>query len=329
MEEVTLPSGTTATIEKMPSFAKEGSKPLSKIEREFIDLDTGFIPTKDKHASLQDEETGAYYDVLVKRINHRKRVATVEPLDDKYVSESFRVPLSSLEPPINPDINTRFAYYENVVRLTLNQKIKALIVSGKGGIGKTYTVEQVMESLELEEDEDYAVVKGNCTPKALFNIISEYKDKTIFFDDCDSILKHSVSGNVLKATLDAFAKKRVVSWLTSASSAGAPQRVEFTGQIIFISNLNIGDIEQALISRCVVIDLHMTSEEKLERMQNLLGKVLPELEIPMYERQAVLDMLKKFQYTVKDLNVRTLLKALTAWHNSHDWGFVKYQITNG
>jgi hypothetical protein len=303
-------------------------KLLTPTEREGIDFSTGFIPQKGKAASVMDEETGEYLDVMVKTLNMRRRFATVFYVDsEKYEQETWRVSFKELEPPLNPDINTRFKYFDNVVRLALMGSVKALLVTGEGGIGKSWTIEQMLEALELVEDQDYVMVKGNCTPKALFDLISDYSDKLIIFDDCDEVLRHPVSGNLLKATLDAFSKKRVVSWLSSANKTRSARRVDFTGQVIFLSNLNKEGINQALISRCVVIDLKMTQDEKLERMENLLPHI--EKDVPLEEKELVLAYLDKYKYTIKDLNIRTLLKAINAYKHRKDLEFMRYQILNG
>ena len=146
--------------------------------------------------------------------------------------------------------------------------MKALLVTGEGGIGKSWTLDQVLAKMELAEDEDYVVIKGSCTPRSLFNLLRDYSDKLVIFDDCDPVLTDRVSGQILKSTLDAFSRRRTVSWLTSTT--GKTARFDFEGQVIFLSNMDRSNIEQALLSRCVTVDLYMTQTEKIERMGHIL-----------------------------------------------------------
>ena len=88
------------------------------------------------------------------------------------------------------------------------------------------------------------VVKGYATPKALYGTLWEHRDKTIIFDDCDSVLKDAVSLNLLKGALDSY-DKRTISWLQKGFiEDNLPNSFEFQGNIIFISNMSSDKLDQ-------------------------------------------------------------------------------------
>ncbi len=75
----------------------------------------------------------------------------------------------------------------------------------------------------------------------LYSKLYEFSDSKniLVFDDCDSILLDDVALNLLKGALDS-GKKRVISWLSESSALrreGIPDRFEFKGSVIFITNL--------------------------------------------------------------------------------------------
>lgn len=55
-----------------------------------------------------------------------------------------------------------------------------------------------------------------------------------------------------------------------------PQQFEFTGRIIFISNKSQSDVNEAVRSRSLTVDLTMTPSDKIERMGAIIENILPE-----------------------------------------------------
>ena len=128
--------------------------------------------------------------------------------------------------------------------------------------------------------------------------------KLIIFDDCDSVLEDKVAINILKSALDSY-ERRTISWMTKMNKSDEyPQQFDFTGRIIFISNKSKEDMNEAILSRSLTVDLTMTPNDKIERMGSILGSILPEYSIEI-KKQAL-----EFLETVKDdvsLNMRMLI----------------------
>jgi len=219
-------------------------------------------------------------------------------------------------------INQRFEFVGDMVLMLANGDQASVVVSGPGGLGKSHTVVAALEASGLSDvtvlDEfevgsvldtakSYRVIKGYSTPKGLYRTLYENKDGVVVFDDCDSVLKDPVSLNLLKAALDSY-DRRIISWRADMRDEELPQSFEFKGRVIFISNLPSEALDQAIISRSMAVDLSMTAEQKIQRMQFLLDQ--PDF-MPEYAKslkQDALDLINSLRDSVKELSLRTLIQ---------------------
>jgi len=207
------------------------------------------------------------------------------------------------------DVNKRFEFLEQLSEMVVNDQTPSLIVTGEGGLGKTFTVNQAVNKIIGNEEDvrrEVEIIKGYSTARGLFNNLYDHNNKLIIFDDCDSVLDNKVSVDLLKGALDSY-EKRILTWSAQMKpNSEYPQKFEFTGRIIFISNKNRDKIDQSILSRCMVIDVSMTPIEKIERMQKVLEFVCPE--VSLEEKQESLNLIDKYKDDIKDLNFRTLIK---------------------
>jgi hypothetical protein len=87
-----------------------------------------------------------------------------------------------------------------------------------------------------------------------------------------------------------------------------PTSFEFKGRVVFISNLSSTQIDQAIITRSMAVDLTMTNDQKVERMRHLLdsGEFMPEFDkVHKVDAMNLIDSLKD---KVKELSLRTLIQ---------------------
>lgn len=238
-------------------------------------------------------------------------------------------PLQPLESEFT--INQRFGFLEKFTNMVLDGETVSAIVTGEGGLGKSHTVMGALEKRGWQEGTQYVVVKGYATPKALYGTLWEHRDKTIIFDDCDSVLKDAVSLNLLKGALDSY-DKRIISWLQKGFiDDNLPNSFEFQGNIIFISNMSSDKLDQAVKSRSMTIDLSMTLNDKIERMNYILPSVMPSY--PMDMKQTALDFMAQHADIAKEFNMRTLQKIIKITHaygvDNPEWkDAAKYLLTN-
>ena len=237
-------------------------------------------------------------------------------------------PLQPLESEFT--INQRFGFLEKFTNMVLDGETVSAIVTGEGGLGKSHTIMGELEKRGWIEGTQYVVVKGYATPKALYGTLWEHRDKTIIFDDCDSVLKDAVSLNLLKGALDSY-DKRTISWLQKGFiDDKLPNSFEFQGNIIFISNMSSDKLDQAVKSRSITIDLSMTLKDKIERMNYILPSVMPSY--PMDMKQTALDFMAQHADIAKEFNMRTLQKIIKITHaygDNPEWkDAAKYLLTN-
>lgn len=245
------------------------------------------------------------------------------------------------------DINTRFEFIEEVVDMVIAGESKSVIITGDGGLGKTHTVmdrvrnaglvaSEPIENAQEDDEEgertsgisvgDYFIVKGFITSRALYELLYENRDRIVIFDDCDSIWEAPTSVSILKAALDSY-DTRTISWMTALADPDIPRQFEFRGRIIFVSNMHLGELDQAVLSRCLYVDVSMTPEEKIERIRYISPKIRKDM--PIAAKQEVIDLLDECKDNIGDLNIRTFLKVCEIRsRGSENWAdLAEYVIT--
>ena len=234
-------------------------------------------------------------------------------------------------------INERFNFMTDFVNMVADRTSASLLVTGEGGLGKTYTVNKALKDAGLQNTGDmigfgsddtlmeeqskkvYTVVKGYSTAKGLYRTLYENRNRIVIFDDCDSVLRDPVALNLLKGALDSY-DKRVISW--NAESFGdddLPRSFEFKGGVIFISNLPIFKIDQAVRSRAICVDLSMTITQKIERMGAIIqgDEFLPDY--TMDTKKEALKLLDKMKDESKEISFRTLIAVTKVAGRGGQW----------
>lgn len=202
----------------------------------------------------------------------------------------------------NFSINQRFSFLEDLTSMVVNGITPSLVVTGPGGNGKTSTVTKVVTS--ILDPGQYISFKGYSTARGLYNTLYDNNGKLIIFDDCDSVLEDKVSLNILKSALDSY-DKRTISWMSKMNKNDVyPSQFDFTGRIIFISNKEGKSIDGAIRSRSLMVDLTMTSIEKIDRLRFLINDILPEYTLEV--KKDSLDFLDSIKDTY-DINIRTFI----------------------
>jgi hypothetical protein len=97
-------------------------------------------------------------------------------------------------------LRERFDMLEDMTRATKKGDVRAMIVSGPPGVGKSHGVEKVLGKHDLiatlsERAPRYEVVKGAMSAIGLYCKLFKMadKDNVIVFDDCDSIFSDELS----------------------------------------------------------------------------------------------------------------------------------------
>ena len=224
-------------------------------------------------------------------------------------------------------LKERFDILTEMTRAVRRGDVRAMIVSGPPGVGKSFGVEEVLSKDGIfdvlgERKPKYEVVKGAMSAIGLYKKLYEFSDAkhVLVFDDCDSILLEDLSLNILKGALDS-SKKRFISWNTDSRilrSEGIPDRFEFKGAAIFITNIKFEHVKSkklrdhldALESRCHYLDLTMdTTREKLLRIKQIVGDgMLDAYEFEPIQKDEVVEFITDNQTKLRELSLRMVLK---------------------
>ena len=225
-------------------------------------------------------------------------------------------------------LSERFDILNEMTKAVKEGNVRAMIVSGPPGVGKSFGVEAVLQKADLfntlaERKPKFEVVKGAMSSIGLYAKLYEFaaEGNVVVFDDCDSILMEDLSLNILKGALDS-SERRFISWNTDSRllrSEGIPDRFEFKGAAIFITNIKFEHVKSkrlrdhldALESRCHYIDLQMdTNREKILRIKQVVnaGEMLSKYEFEECIKDEIVEFVDANQDKLRELSLRMVLK---------------------
>jgi len=267
-----------------------------------------------------------------------KRSGTSESLE----MEPIEKVLVESDEEIMNRLAARFEILMEMTRAVKKGDVRAMIVSGPPGVGKSFGVEQVLSKHDVFADvandtklKKYEVVKGAMSAIGLYKKLYEFSDRKciLVFDDCDSVLLDDLSLNILKAALDS-SKKRTIHWNTDSRllrTEGVPNSFEFKGGAIFITNIKFDNVRskklrdhlEALESRCHYLDLTIdTAREKLLRIRQVIRDcgMLDDYGFDDTVKAQVVDFIERNQKRMRELSLRMVLKvADLAKSMPHKW----------
>ena len=254
--------------------------------------------------------------------------ATVLEFDQEAIKRTEMAVARESDQQILQRLNERFEILDEMTEAVRAGNIRAMIVSGPPGVGKSHGVETVLQKAGLfdmlaERKAKYEVCKGAMSAIGLYSKLYEFSKagNVVVFDDCDDILYDSLSLNILKGALDS-SERRFISWNTDSRvlrSEGIPDRFEFCGSAIFITNIKFEHVRSktlrshldALESRCHYIDLQMdTQREKILRIQQVVtaGKMLARYDFEQCTSDEVVEFVVDNKDSLRELSLRMVLK---------------------
>lgn len=239
-------------------------------------------------------------------------------------------------------IATRFSVLDEMSKACINGDIRAMIVSGPPGVGKSFGVEtQLNKAIMFDQIAGkkvrFNIVKGAMTALGLYAQLYKYSDKknVLVFDDCDTVFADDLSLNILKAALDS-GKKRKICWNSDSSllrREGIPDSFDFQGSAIFITNLKFQNVKskklqdhlEALQSRCHFLNLTIdTTRDKILRIKQVNrdcdGGLFAEYDFEGNESEMIIDFVEQNQAKLTELSMRMCLKIADLVKISpHNW----------
>ena len=225
-------------------------------------------------------------------------------------------------------IAQRFDILDEMTKATIAGDVRAMIVVGPPGVGKSYGVEYQLEKSGMFDKLSgkrvkYEVIKGAMTPIGLYCTLYKYSDpkNVLVFDDCDSILLDDIALNILKAALDS-GKKRRIYWNSDSSMLrreGVPDCFDFKGSVIFITNLKFDNLKskklqdhlEALQSRCHFLDLTLnTMRDKFLRIKQIFrkGDLFQDYNFTPEQGEEILEFMNQNRDRLREMSLRMALK---------------------
>ena len=230
-------------------------------------------------------------------------------------------------------IKKTFKYIETLTAAAQKNDIRALIISGPAGVGKSYGVEMTLARMNMQHKlagrpEKYDMVTGGSSPIGLYIKLWDNRKagNVLVFDDCDSALFDMLQLNMLKAAMDTKAKRRIC-WMKESNalkgggdekSENIPNAFEFEGSIIFLTNLKfdkfknkkIGAHLEAIMSRVHYLDLCLDSRrEQLLRVEQVVEEgMLDHRNLGKKLEDRVVNYVYDNVDYLSELSLRTVLK---------------------
>ena len=242
-------------------------------------------------------------------------------------------------------IANRFSVLDEMSKACINGDIRAMIVSGPPGVGKSFGVTRQMEKASLFDQiaskrTRFEIVKGAMSGIGLFATLYKFSDpkNVLVFDDCD-VWEDQDALNVLKGALDS-GKNRRISWNKDSRllrEEGVPNSFNFQGSVIFITNLNFSDRRsnkikahlEALQSRCHYLDLTINNDrDKMLRIKQVHrdadqeGGLFSDYDFTPEQGNEIMDFMWGNHNKLREVSLRMALKIADLvkispdnWHN--------------
>jgi hypothetical protein len=266
-------------------------------------------------------------------------------------AESAQWELVESDDKIKARIAERFDIMDEMIQSAADGEVRGVVVTGPPGVGKSHGVAKALRnSIELpqleailswdsesgqpkpvvdkkrnEEDieQRFKFVSGHCTPLKLFEILYEGKEPNMVtvFDDCDGVLRNEDSLNLFKVALNTVAEKRIMTWNSTRERADVPNRFEFQGSIVVITNINFENPEKAspalaehlkaIMDRVYYIDLAITNvREKYLHIEGVCKDhdLLKNMGLGPVQIEEVMGFFKANLEYFREVSIRTVQK---------------------
>jgi len=242
---------------------------------------------------------------------------------------------------IDKRIRQRFNVVETMTKDCIKGACRCLIVSGPGGMSKSYLVERLIRAADPEMSRS-VIRRGFSTKTGLYRTLLDYQGSknVVVWDDCDAVFKDEEGLNILKVAADTTEKREIYygaeTNMVDSSGQPLPTTFEFRGSLIFLTNYDFEDAMMkgtglsvhfgALMDRAQYISIGLkTVHDYLIRIKQVVHDdgMLKDAGFEANEEQEIIDFIEAQSepvYKFRQLTMRTVKKVAEHYRNhASDW----------
>ena len=231
--------------------------------------------------------------------------------ENNSVNDSVKNTQKKMDETVYSDPKYVFEDIKTLTKFVAQGGSKSLIVCGMGGIGKTYEVTSTLRKIYGEPGDKYTYHSGaKISPRSFYSAVFRERDMLQVWDEADSILKQDDTIMMLKPALDTSGKPAMEYVTNTLPMTGKneaeirdycaqcdaadtlvytnnpnklkdgemvfPSKFYFDGQMIFISNMRASEIEEAIKSRSIFLDVYLSATDVMNRMKTIMKAQYPD-----------------------------------------------------
>lgn len=218
------------------------------------------------------------------------------------------------------NIADRFECLTLLAEAAADRSIRALLVSGTAGTGKTYEVEQAMRRKKAANFEfTFEHVKGSISPVLLYVELYYARNGVLILDDSDNAFNDYEAMQILKAATES-SKRRPICWKKfsrALDELNIPNDFEFNGCVVILTNTDLEDGSvkraphyEALVSRAHYVNTVLrTDREKVIRIKQVImnSRLLHSFVDEEYHAE-IIECLETEAGKFRELSIRTVVK---------------------
>lgn len=239
---------------------------------------------------------------------------------------------------IEARIADTFESLETLVASVASNSVNSLVVAGAPGLGKSYTVNKVLNEINHGSEYNYVFHRGYLRASHLFRLLwqNRFEGQVIVLDDTDAIFGDETALNILKAALELKPTRRI-GWgsekeFLDDDGETIPRYFDYSGSIIFLTNLPFREMIagnsknaphlSALESRSLVLDLKIkTQTEYLVKIkQTIKAGMLENAGFNLVEEVEIISFLEENITKFSDISLRMVEKIAALYRaNPTNW----------
>jgi Cdc6-like AAA superfamily ATPase len=246
----------------------------------------------------------------------RKKGSVEKEVVDKALEDKFLDIVDSM------GWEDKFEFLKGSIKQMHLGRINSIFVYGNPGTGKSYDIINTLNEL----DSDYKLYKGNVIKgtddlfRLLYNNRGDSKsNKILVFDDGDKAIQNT-DINIWKTILENV-KEREITYVDvkrnkNKNISDIPPVFSFFSSVIFVSNSP--KLNSAIASRSVVLNMKLSNEETLKKVESTIKEFLPDVEMQI--KRDALEFAKEISNGIKNVDYRSVEKIIIARQiNPKDW----------